>query len=69
MMGVSGGRNSSKVVGNASAPSYSPSGKKIAYLGDAPVDPAIYTVGVGGGEEVKVTDTASADPEPSWGSQ
>jgi Tol biopolymer transport system component len=66
---VRGGGNSSKVVDNASEPSYSPSGKKIAYLGDTPANPAIYTIGVGGGGKVKVTDTGAADSEPSWGSQ
>jgi Tol biopolymer transport system component len=66
-IGVNGTGNSSKVVDNASAPSYSPSGKKIAFLGDTPANPTIYTIGVGGGGKVKVTDTGVADSEPSWG--
>src|SRR5215204_4018179 len=68
-IGASGGGNSSKVVDNASAPSYSPSGKKIAYLGDTPADAAIYTIGVGGGSKVKVTDAGVAESETSWGSK
>ncbi len=67
--GVNGGGNSSKVIDNASEPSYSPSGKKIAYVGDAPANPAIYTIGVGGGGKVKITDSGVVDSEPSWGSQ
>src|SRR5215217_2523658 len=63
----SGGGNGSKVVDNASAPSYSPSGKTIAYLGDTPANPAIYTIGMSGGDKLKVTDTSVADSEPSWG--
>jgi Tol biopolymer transport system component len=66
---VRGGENSSKVVDNASEPSYSPSGKKITYLGDTPANPAIYTIGVSGGGKVKVTDTGVADSQPSWGSK
>ena len=66
-IGASGGGNASKVVDNASEPSYSPSSKKIAYLGGTPANPAIYTIGVGGAGEVKVTDTGVADFEPSWG--
>jgi len=66
---VSGGGTGSKVVDNASEPSYSPSGKKIAYLGDTPANPAIYTIDVGGGGKVKVTDAGVADSEPSWGSK
>jgi hypothetical protein len=66
-IGVSGGGHSSKVVDNASEPSYSPSSKKIAYLGGTPANPAIYTIGVGGAGEVKVSDTGVADFEPSWG--
>src|SRR5215213_6944401 len=66
---VSGEGNSSKVIDNASEPSYSPSGKKIAYLGDTPANPAIYTIEVGGGGKVKVTDTSVTDSEPSWGSR
>jgi hypothetical protein len=66
-IGVSSGGNRSKVVGNASAPSYSPSGNRIAYLGYTPANPAICTIGVGGGS--KVTDTGAPDSEPCWGSQ
>jgi Tol biopolymer transport system component len=66
---VSGGGNRFKVIDNASAPSYAPSGTKIAYLGDTPANPAIYTIGAGGGGKAKITDTGAADSEPSWGSQ
>ena len=66
---MSGGGNNSKVVDNASAPSYSPSGKQIAYLGNTPANPAIYTISVGGEGKAKVTDTGASDLEPSWGSQ
>jgi Tol biopolymer transport system component len=66
---VSGRGNRSKVVDNASEPSYSPTGNKIAFLGDTPANPTIYTIGVGGGGKVKVTDAGVADSEPSWGSQ
>ena len=66
---MSGGGNSSKVVDNASEPSYSPNGKKIAYLGDTPANSTVYTIGVNGGGKAKVIDTGASDSEPSWGSQ
>ncbi len=52
-------------------PSYSPSGKKIAYSGEegANADYEIYTINSGGGGKFKVTDNSTADREPSWGSK
>jgi hypothetical protein len=51
-------------------PSYSPSGKKIAYSGrDAPFpngDYEIYTINAGGGGKKPVTDNSSGDYYPSY---
>ena len=51
-------------------PSYSPSGKKIAYSGrDAPFpdgDYEIYTINAGGGGKKPVTDNSSGDYSPSY---
>jgi Tol biopolymer transport system component len=51
-------------------PSYSPSGKKIAYSGEegTNADYEIYTINSGGGGKFKVTDNGTDDYEPSWGS-
>jgi Tol biopolymer transport system component len=54
-------------------PSYSPSGKKIAYDGlDAPSggDYEIYTINAaGGGGKVQLTDNSTDDYTPSWGNR
>ncbi len=63
-------------------PTYSPDGKKIVYAGLTDLlanDPggAIYTINVGGGGKVKVTDLTDCDgcyyphgaTELSWGSR
>jgi hypothetical protein len=51
------------------APSYSPSGKRIAYYGrGATDDNEIYTIKPGGGGKINVTDNDTSDLEPSWGS-
>jgi Tol biopolymer transport system component len=50
-------------------PSYSPSGKKIAYAGDDGNDYEIYTINPGGGGRQLVTDNANNDRDPYWGSQ
>ncbi|MBA3637176.1 MAG: PD40 domain-containing protein, partial [Rubrobacteraceae bacterium] len=51
-------------------PSYSPSGKKIAYSGEEGpnADYEIYTINVGGGSKFNVTDNGNDDYEPFWGS-
>jgi Tol biopolymer transport system component len=51
-------------------PSYSPSGKKIAYSGKEATnaDYEIYTINAGGGGRYNVTDNSADDYEPSWGS-
>ena len=41
---------------------------KIAYEGNDGTDSEIYTIKPGGGGKVKVTDNATNDLEPSWGS-
>src|SRR5215204_303847 len=69
-----GGGGKVKVTDNATdddAPSYSPSGKKIAYSGQdgANGDFEIYTIRPGGGGKFKVTDNATDDYTPSWGSK
>jgi Tol biopolymer transport system component len=52
------------------SPSYSPSGKKIAYSGKEGTngDYEIYTIKPGGGGKFKVTDNDTQDDTPSWGS-
>ncbi len=70
---VGGGGGSFNVTDNTTndyTPSYSPSGKKIAYSGeDGPNgDYEIYTINSGGGGKFKVTDNGTDDYEPSWGS-
>jgi hypothetical protein len=42
---------------------------KIAYEGNDGNDAEIYTINVGGGGRVQLTDNATDDYEPSWGSQ
>ena len=69
----SGGGGKVKLTDNATNdrnPSYSPSGKRIAYNGlDSPTgDNEIYTIKPGGGGKFKVTDNSTGDYEPSWGS-
>ena len=49
-------------------PSYSPSGKRIAYEGyDG--DDEIYTIKPDGGDKKKVTDNTTNDRQPYWGSR
>jgi hypothetical protein len=52
-------------------PSYSPSGRRIAYSYDpgAGADSEIYTINVGGGGKRPVTDNATNDEDPYWGRQ
>jgi Tol biopolymer transport system component len=47
-------------------PGYSPNGKKTAYEG---YDYEIYTINVGGGGRVLVTDNGGNDHDPCWGSK
>jgi Tol biopolymer transport system component len=49
-------------------PSYSPSGKTIAYQGYDGQDYEIYTINVGGGGRVQITDNGGNEHDPSWGS-
>jgi hypothetical protein len=51
------------------SPSYSPSGKKIAFQGYDGNDNEIYTINPGGGGRTPVTDNGTRDFEPYWGSQ
>ena len=69
----SGGGGKVKLTDNDTAdfePSYSPSGKKIAYSGKdgANGDYEIYTIKPGGGGKFNVTDNDTGDYTPSWGS-
>jgi WD40 repeat protein len=68
-----GGGGKVQVTNNTTAdsdPSYSPSGKKIAYQGDdGPADDEIYTINAGGGGRSNVTNNTTDDFEPSWGSR
>jgi len=52
-------------------PSYSPSGKRIAYSYDpgAGADSEIYTINLDGGGKRPVTDNATNDYDPYWGRQ
>jgi TolB protein len=50
-------------------PSYSPSGKRIAYVNSAGTDSEIYTIEADGGGKDQVTNNASNDRTPYWGSQ
>src|SRR5215212_1039234 len=52
-------------------PSYSPSGKKIAYVNNNNVggDDEIWTINPGGGGRQQVTDNTANDQDPYWGSQ
>ena len=49
--------------------SYSPSGKKIAYVNSAGTDWEIWTMQLGGGGRQQVTDNGADDNAPYWGSQ
>ena len=51
------------------SPSYSPSGKKIAFQGYDGNDNEIYTINPGGGGRTPVTDNSANDQDPYWGSQ
>ena len=51
-------------------PSYSPSGKRIAYTNFVTGgDEEIYTIKPGGGGRLQVTDNGVDDSDPYWGSQ
>ena len=50
-------------------PSYSPSGKRIAYVSDAGTDRAIYTIKPDGGGKHPVIDNITANFNAYWGSQ
>jgi Tol biopolymer transport system component len=66
------GGNRLQVTDNSSDdyyPSYSPSGKRIAYVNDPGTDSEIWTIQPGGGGRQQVTDNANRDIDPYWGSQ
>ena len=50
-------------------PSYSPSGKKIAYVNVTGTEGEIWTIQPNGGGRQQVTDNANNDRDPYWGSQ
>jgi Tol biopolymer transport system component len=50
-------------------PSYSPSGKRIAYVNDAGADREIYTIKPNGEGKHQVIDNTTANFNPYWGSQ
>jgi dipeptidyl aminopeptidase/acylaminoacyl peptidase len=53
-------------VSGEAEPSYSPDGKKIAYLGYDGNDYEIYTIKVGGGDKTRVTNNTSDEASPSY---
>jgi Tol biopolymer transport system component len=67
------GRHRTKVTNNNATdywPSYSPDGKKIAYIRGRGRNPDIYTKNVGGGgKSNKVTGSRYIESNPSWGSR
>jgi Tol biopolymer transport system component len=52
-----------------SSPSFSPSGKRIAYVNSTGTDSEIWTIQPNGGGRQQVTDNANNDRDPYWGSQ
>jgi TolB protein len=50
-------------------PSYSPSGKRIAFVNDAGADREIYTIKPNGEGKHQVIDNITANFNPYWGSQ
>ena len=50
-------------------PSYSPSGKKIAYVNVTGTEGEIWTIQPNGAGKHRVTNNASNDRSPYWGSQ
>jgi Tol biopolymer transport system component len=52
-----------------SSPSFSPSGKRIAYVNSTGTDSEIWTIQPNGGDRQQVTDNANNDRDPYWGSQ
>ena len=66
------GEGKKQLTNNSSddySPSYSPSGKRIAYVNAGGTDSEIWTIQPGGGGRRQVTDNANNDRDPSWGSQ
>jgi Tol biopolymer transport system component len=65
------GRHRTKVTNNNATeywPSYSPNGKKIAFIRGRGRNPDIYTKNVeGGGKSKKVTGSRYIESNPSWG--
>lgn len=52
--------------GDACQPSFSPSGKRIVYWSNTSGQRDIYTIAVGGGERVPVTNDTAIDWAPTW---
>ena len=50
-----------------SEPSFSPDGKRIAYVASDGNNFEIYTINVGGGDKTQVTNNDTADYGLSWG--
>ena len=68
----SGGGGKKQLTDNSFSdtyPSYSPSGKRIAFVNYAGGDGEIWTIQPNGGGRQQVTDNANNDYDPYWGSQ
>jgi Tol biopolymer transport system component len=61
-----GGSKLPTIIKNERDPSYSPSGKRIAYAGWDGQDWEIYTINVGGGGRLQVTNNTTPDTDLAY---
>ena len=56
----------SSATGAKAEPSWSPNGKKIAYVGDIHDDPNIYIINADGTDPTRITNSPESDSSPAW---
>jgi Tol biopolymer transport system component len=63
---VAGGSPTKVFAGDGVQPVWSPSGKRLAFWGSVQGQRDLWTIAVGGGEPVRVTNDAAVDWSPVW---